>query len=489
MNAPVPAWMLAWAKSRDNPHLFVTEVLGYLPADAPNPTGARQLEKWQDEFLRGFMSSARHSVRSGHSVGKGAMISWLILWFVSTHRDAKGILTAVSQDQLRMNNWAELRKQADFLPTALRDQITIEEETIAIKCEPHMSFVTRRTASKNKPEALQGIHAKHVLAICDEASGIDDIVFEIAQGSSMATEGAIWCLFSNPTRTTGFFHATHTKLRDRWKCWHVNCEDVPRARGHIEDVIAAYGKDSNRYRVRVAGLFPTQDDETVIPLDAVLSAKGREIATSNVWPIWGVDVARFGDDTSAVIRRQGNTLLGLNEWHGLDGAQVAGRIQALYRETPNHLKPREIVVDVIGVGASVYDILRLPGSECREAVRGANVAELPSTSDEDHRLRDELWFRGRAWFAAKDCHIPTVFTTDAEKKLCEKLISELTAPTYDFTHLGKRVVESKSDMKKRGVPSPNLADAFLLSLAGGVYPKDTAHHRNKYEKPRSWMSA
>lgn len=491
MSAPanIPSWMVAWAKSRDNPHLFVTGVLGYLPYGEENPTGARQLEKWQDEFLRGFMSSTRHSVRSGHSVGKGAMISWLILWFVSTHRDAKGILTAVSQDQLKMNNWAELRKQADFLPKELRDQLSIEEETISVKCEPHMSFLTRRTASKNKPEALQGIHAKHVLAICDEASGIDDIVFEIAQGSSMATDGAIWCLFSNPTRSTGFFHATHTKLRERWKTYTVNCEEVPRARGHIEDVIAAYGKNSNRYRVRVLGEFPTSDDETVIPLELVMAARGRDVETSNVFPIWGADIARFGDDTTALCMRQGNTILGLKEWHGLDGAQVAGRIQALYRETPNHLKPKEIVIDVIGVGASVYDILRLPGSECREAVRGCNVAETPSISDEDHRLRDELWFRGRAWFAERKCHIPKDFPIEADSKLIEKLTAELTAPTYDFTHLGKRVVESKSDMKKRGVPSPNIADAFLLSLAGGVYPKDTPHRRRELSNQGSWMSA
>src|SRR5258705_255257 len=83
---------------------------------------------------------------------------------------------------------------------------------------------------------------------------------------------------------------TGRKLRNSWRCWHVNCEDVPRARGHIRDVINTYGKDSNRYRVRVAGLFPTHDDDTVIPLELVEAAVNRKVTPLAYWPIWGVDV-------------------------------------------------------------------------------------------------------------------------------------------------------------------------------------------------------
>lgn len=487
--ANIPSWQRAWLASRRNPHAFVTGVLGYLPHGAPNPDGARQLEAWQDEFLRNFKKHDRHSVRSGHSVGKGTMIAWLMLWFVLTHRDAKGILTAVSWDQMSSNNWAELRKQAGYLPEELRGQISIDEDKIFIKCDPSMSFFVRRSASKSKPEALQGIHAENILAICDEASGIDDIVFQIAESSSMATEGAMWCLFSNPTRRSGYFARTHHEMRERWKCWHVNCEDVPRAQNHIQDIVSVYGKSSNSYRVRVAGEFPTQDDETVIPLSLVMAAIGRDVEKSNVWPVWGLDVARFGDDTTALVMRQGNTLLGLREWMGLDGAQAAGRVIALYNAAPNDEKPREIVVDVIGVGASVYDILRLPGSPVSTIVTGANVAEAAAISEVDHRLRDEIWFRGRAWFADQKCHIPKAFPDPEHTKLIEKLTAELVAPTYDFTALGKRIVESKADMKKRGVPSPNIADAFLLSLLGGIYPRENPHRRREQSATASWMAA
>ena len=485
-------WQISWAKaaSKRDPYEFVTGVLGVGPYNPSDPDNETNLNWWQDLALKALRDGKKRiSIRSGHGVGKTAFIAWIVLFcLLCLGPDTKVPIAAGSRDQLRDTIQPEISKWHLRLPPMLAAQVDVTVERISIKAAPEEAFAVFRTASKDNPQALAGFHAKNLWFLGDEASAIAEIAFEVAAGA-LSTDDAVQILTGNPTKSQGYFFDTHNKMRDRWFTMCVSSETVRRARGHIEDIIAAYGKNSNKYRVRVLGEFPTADDETVIPLDAVLAARGREIATSNVYPIWGVDVARFGDDTSAVIRRQGNTLLGLNEWHGLDGAQVSGRIQALYRETPNHLKPKEIVVDVIGVGASVYDILRLPGSECREAVRGANVAEIPSSSDEDHRLRDELWFRGRAWFAAKDCHIPAVFTTDAEKLLCEKLIGELTAPTYDFTHLGKRVVESKSDMKKRGVPSPNLADAFLLSLAGGVYPIDNPHRRHRETQARSWMSA
>lgn len=493
MTAPAPElerWQTALFECRDNPLLFATDVLGFLPVGADNPDELPQLEVWQEAFLRDFTKHPRHSVRSGHGVGKGATIAILALWFPILHYDSKCVVTANSQSQLRDNNWPEIKKWARMLPEPLRNLIQIDEERLYIKAEPEMAFVVRRTATKHKPEALQGIHAKHVLYLVDEASGIDDIVFEVAEGS-LSTEGAMAALFSNPTRSSGFFHATHHRLRERWRCWHVSSEDVPRARGHIEDVIKGYGKNSNRYRVRVQGDFPNADDQTVMPLELVMAAKGREVSIENVWPVWGADVGRHGDDPSALIKRQGNHLLGApREWHNLDGAQVAGRIIAEYDATPNDAKPREIVVDVIGIGASVYDILRLEGSPVKEITRGCNVAESPAVSEEDQRLRDELWFRGRAWFADRKCYLPDNLPNAEDAELMEKLIGELTAPTYDFTNLGKRKVEGKRDLKARGVASPNLADAFLLTLAAGVHPRDNPHRtRRDQNRGTSWLAA
>lgn len=485
MSADLQPWQKAWLGAGNDPYLFVTQVLGVPPYGADGEA----MEKWQDEFLRGWQTSTLHSVVSGHGVGKSTMIAWLALWFVTTHYDAKCVITANSQDQLRDNNWPEIRKWAGRLPEPLREQLRIDEERMVLKACPEMSFAVRRTASKDRPEALQGIHAKHVLYLVDEASGIPDIVFEIAQGA-LSTAGATAALFGNGTRASGFFFDTHHKHRHLWRTMVVNAEHVPRARQSVEQYAATYGVGSNKYAVRVKGEFPSKDDETVIPRAHVLAAQTRRVKMSNVWPVWGVDVGRFGDDASTVVARQGNTILPayMREWMGLDGAQVAGRIIKMYNEAPLHERPREIVVDVIGIGTSVYDILRLPGSPVRTIVRGCNVAESAAISELDHRLRDELWFRGRAWFAQLDCAIAPD-PNPPQQALVEKLIGELVVPTYDFTALGKRIVESKADLKKRGVPSPNLADAFLLSLAAGIYPRENPHKRREAEEPVSWQAA
>jgi phage terminase large subunit len=256
----------------------------------------------------------------------------------------------------------------------------------------------------------------------------------------------------NPTRTSGFFYETHHSLRHRWHTMHVSCLDVPRAQGHIEDIRAKYGEGSNAWRVRVLGEFPTADDETVIPLELVLSAVERRVSTLSYYPVWGVDVARFGDDRTALAKRQANKLLEpIRWWHGTDLMATVGKIKAEYEQTPYDMRPYAILIDVVGLGAGVYD-------RCKELglpVKAVNVGAAAARRDNSMRLRDELWLEGREWFQERACSMPQ---DDA-------LIAELTAPTYTFSSTGKMVVESKADMKKRGMRSPDLADAFLLTFA------------------------
>lgn len=478
---PLEPWLEAWKDACLNrdPVRFVTGVLG-----------VERPETWQLEVLEALRDGKRRiSIRSGHGVGKTTLHAWLVLYaLLCLGEDTKVPIAAGSRDQLRDTIQPEIAKWHAKLPMMLKAELVVDVERISVKSAPESSFAVFRTASKDNPQALAGFHSSNLWFLIDEASAVADVAFEVALGA-LSTDGAIAILTGNPTKAQGFFFDTHHKLRDRWHTMRVNSEDVPRARGHIQDVVDAYGKDSNRYRVRVLGEFPTADDQAVIPLELIEGARGRDVQPKHVWPVMGVDVARFGDDTSAICLRQGNTILALKEWKNLDGAQVAGRIQEFVAALPNDLKPREIVIDIIGVGASVYDILRLPGSPVLEAVRGCNVAEAPSVSEIDHRLRDQLWFAGRQWFAERDCHIPREFPDPADTKLIEKLIAELSAPTYDFTILGKRKVESKADMKKRGVPSPNLADCFLLSLAAGIYPRDNPHYRPVPVSDHSWMAA
>lgn len=462
--ANIPVWQRAWVGSRDDPYLFVTGVLGVLPVGADNPSGEPQLEKWQHDALALIGANDRVSIRSGHGVGKTAFICWLILWFVLTRLDCKVPVAANTQNQLRDVVWPEIKKWWRRLPEPLQKQVDVQAERVVLKADPEASFAVARTASKDNTEALAGFHALWLLFLLEEASGIPDIVIEVAMGA-LSSKGAKAVAIGNPTKASGFFFDTHHKLRDSWKTLVVSSEDVPRARGHIADIISMYGKGSNKYRVRVQGEFPSADDETVIPLELVEGARNRDIATTKFVPVWGVDIARHGDDRCALAKRRGNTLTEpVTWWSGVDLTVSAGKIRRMWEDCLVDDRPSEILIDSIGLGAGVLDMLREQGLP----VRGVNVGETPSADDQYARLRDELWFKGRAWFHGRDVKIPAD----------EALIAELTAPTYDFTSNGKIVVEPKKEMKKRGLRSPDLADAFLLTFAGGL--------DRKIEKRRRW---
>ena len=451
-SANIEPWMVAWLNSRDDPYMFVTGVLGYLPFGEDNPDGVYQLEDWQERGLKAIRDGhKRLSIRSGHGVGKSTFLSWLVLWSLLTHQDCKVPCAANSQDQLRDVLWPEIGKQRKLLPQPLMDEVDVQGERVCIAKSPEEAFAVRRTCSKEHTEALAGFHASFLLFAIDEASGIDDAVFETAQGA-LSTPGAIIVMVGNPTRNSGYFHRSHNQHRAGWFTLRVNSEDVPRARGHIKSVADEYGLDSNTYRVRVLGEFPTADDEAVIPLEHVEGSIGRDVVTHRVQPVWGVDVARFGSDSSTLAKRKGNTLTEeIKEWKNLNTMQLCGKIAREYLDAADEDKPAAICVDVIGLGAGVADRLEEMGLP----VEAVNVAEAASTDELYMRLRDELWFLGRQWFGKLDCSMPDD----------PALIGELVTPLYAYTSSGKLKVESKDEMKKRGMKSPNRADAFLLTLA------------------------
>jgi hypothetical protein len=217
-------------------------------------------------------------------VGKTTLQAWL--WFLLTRQNCKIPVAANSQDQLRDTIWPEIAKWHRLLPDALKAMIDVQAERVVVVQDPEGAFAVRRTASKDNPEALQGFHAEHLLFLIDEASGIPDVVFEVGMGA-LSTRGAKVLMAGNPTRASGFFYDTHHSLRSRWHTMHVGCLDVPRAQGHIDDIRAKYGEGSNAWRVRVLGEFPTADDETVIPLELVLSAVERRVSSLSYYPVLG----------------------------------------------------------------------------------------------------------------------------------------------------------------------------------------------------------
>lgn len=464
-------WAEAWLASRDDPLLFVTGVLVVEP------------EAWQKEVLAEVGRSGRIAVRSGHGVGKTACLAWIALWWLCTRKPAKILVTANSEAQLKDVTWPEIVMWSRKLPDEIRAQYEWGVERISLLEQPESCFASRRTAAEERPESLQGFHSEHTLVLVEEASGIGEILFQVMLGA-LSTEGSKMVMAGNPTRNSGYFYDAFHSLKEKWKCFRVSSEDVPRARAHIDDIRMRYGVDSNQYRVRVLGDFPTQDDETVIPLYLCESAVKRDVAPSDTYRVvWGLDVARFGDDRSALAKRQGNVLLEpVVTWKNKDTMALAGIVLDEYERVKNEdpdKVPSEILVDSIGIGAGVVDRM----TELGLPVRGINVGESPARKERYMRLRDELWFKAREWLDAKDC------------KLADDpaLIGELVSPLYSFASNGKIVVESKQDMKRRGMRSPDIADAFILTFAGGLDTRDGYGVRYSTQKLKrklvSWMAA
>lgn len=441
------------------------------------------IAKWQQEALDAISVQDRISIRSGHGVGKSTFIAWITLWFLLTRFPAKMPLTANRADQLRDVVWSEIRLWFRQLDPALQALVEITADRVHWRAAPEECFAVARTARKENPEAFQGFHAKHLCFSADEASGIDDVVFEVGQGA-MSTPGAKTILTGNPTRTSGFFYNTHHKNRHRWWTRKVSCLEVieeqrewpPQHRfaspDYPQEVADEYGIDSNVYRYRVLGEFALQDDDVVIPLSLIESAFGRDVHPYGEW-VWGVDVARFGDDRSALCKRRGNWLAEpVRSWRDKTIDQTAGIVKREYDDSKE--KPVQICVDAIGMGSGVADILKSEGLP----VRAVNVAETASADDKFMRLRDELWWKGREWFASLD----SVICED------DALWGELATVKYDITGTGKIKVEGKDEMKKRGMKSPNLADSFLLTLAS-VQTRDTFIGLSLPEGDGGWMGA
>ena len=436
-------------KYRDDPVAFVRNIFKADP------------DEWQTQFLEAIRDNNRRiSVRSGHGVGKSTAASWAMLWYLLTRYPVKVVVTAPTSSQLFDALFAEIKRWVKEMPPALSELLEVKSDRIELKPSPTEAFISARTSRAEQPEALQGIHSDHVMLVADEASGVPEAVFEAAAGS-MSGHSAVTVLLGNPVRGSGYFYETHNRLRDEWFTLHVNCEKSKRvSKEFVREMAVKYGEESNAYRVRVLGEFPLADDDTMIPFSVVEQAMNRDIEIDKFASMtYGVDVARFGSDKSALAKKKGNVITEVKRWRGLDLMQLVGAIKHEYDSEEPEDRPLNIYIDSIGLGSGVVDRLREMGLP---AV-GINVSESPAMKTAYINLRGELWGKMKNWLEQRNCVLPKD----------DDLLSDLTAPRYTFNSSGKLRVESKDEMKKRGLASPDLADACILTLAGeaavGIY--------------------
>jgi len=451
------AWKNFVKRYRDNPADFAANVLKMKPLP------------WQTEVMQEIaVGTRRLTVKSGHGVGKSSCAAAIIIWFLTTRYPAKVVVTAPTASQLFDALFAEVKRRHKQMPPAIGDLFETTSDRMVLKSNPSAVFCACKTASKERPESLAGVHVEMpgaVLLIADEASGIPETIFESGSGS-MSGHNATTLLLGNPIRNSGFFYRTHTDLSHDWWTKTVSCKDNPLVSDDfIRDMADRYGEESAGFYSRVLGEFPPSDEDTYIPLDLINASLTRDVEGSPVAPvIWGVDVSRSGRDRSALAKRKGNALIEpIKTWRNKDTMELSGIILNEYETTMIQDRPQTICIDVIGIGAGVVD-------RCLELdlpTRGINVAESASLTDKYMRQRDELWGRAREWFEAKECKLPDD----------PSLVHELATPRFTFTSSGKIKIESKDEMRKRGIRSPDLADAFCLTFAEQAI---TASHGSRY---------
>lgn len=424
-----------------DPVLFVREVLGAEPLD------------YQAEFLEAIADNERKiSIRSGHGTGKSTSASWAMLWYLLMRFPNKVVVTAPTSGQLFDALFAELKRWIGELPKPVQGLLTVKSDRVELAAAPSEMFISARTSRAETPEALAGVHSENVLLVVDEASGVPEKVFEAAAGS-MSGHNATTILLSNPTRSVGTFYESQNRMSDSWWTRRWSCVESPLVSDEfVDEMRERYGEESNAFRIRVLGEFPLADDDTIIPFHLVDAAMNRQIdVDKDRAPVWSLDPARFGTDRTAFCKRVGSVVTEIKSWRGLDLMQTVGRVMAEYEALAPSSRPSEILVDSIGIGSGVVDRMRELGAP----VRGVNVAESPSMGGTYNNLRTELWFKTKAWLEDRSCKLPN---DDA-------LLADLTGIRYSFTSSGKMAAESKDQMRRRGLKSPDLADAICLTMA------------------------
>jgi phage terminase large subunit len=464
---------------RSDPVRYVVERLGLQPT-------------WQQQQILEALipEGAKVTIRSGHGIGKSGVAAATVWWFLETRNFARVPCTAPASHQLKDILWGELakwlrkaedlsRRRGDHPRVWLSSLFRLTKDRLYDRGAPDEWFAAARTSGKDNPEALQGFHSGDltvsddghgvtrqalgsILFVIEEASGVYEPVFEVAEGA-LSSAGARVLMIGNPTKNTGTFAASHKQSRGEYRALHFHSQDSPLVDPDYRPrLVRMFGEGSNVVRVRADGEFPKQDDDTLIAIELTEAALARERppAVMGVRRL-GVDVARFGDDRTVLLLRQGPVVEHIAVHAKQDTMVTVGHVL----QAVQIWRVAEVYVDVIGVGAGVYDRLAELHRDKKLAatVIAVNVAEVaperPTNQDAQGKtLRDHLWLQTAAWLRDE----APIFAVEREHG--EDLAGELTSVKYAPDSSGRLIVESKDAMKARHLRSPDLADALTLTF-------------------------
>lgn len=431
-----------FAAYRDRPVAFARDILG--------------VELWgkQKDILKAIVANRRTSCRSGHGTGKTFVAAVATIWWLYA-RQGLVVTTASTWGQIERVLWREIGNLWRNAKVPLPGQSFATE----LRVEPGWNAIG---ISVDNPTAFHGVHHPDLLVIIDEAPGVEDKVHDAIASLTTATGNRVF-MIGNPTETSGRFYDTFE--RDiGWARIHISCLDHPNVvagqevypgavtREWVEERRMEYGEDSPLFAVRVLGEFPSSADNQLLPRSAVEAAMAKPqygMTDSKDPIIMSVDVARYGSNRSVIAYRQGNRIVALESWQGKDTVETTGRVAEAYRQSP--VEVSAIIVDETGVGGGVVDQLLAMGLP----VIGFNAGSRSSQPDRFDNLRTEGWWRLREALVKGDLTLPRH----------EQLRRDLIAPVYSFSATGKIRAERKDQMQRRGIDSPDFADAVMMAMA------------------------
>lgn len=493
---------------KDNPLAFVKYVFPWGVPGTPleNFSGPR---KWQREILQDITDHIKannelnnnnsnevmykvlqEAISSGRGIGKSALVSWLTIWMLTTRIGSTTIISANSENQLRSITWAEITKwlamslnshwfevSATRLAPAKWLTELVESD---LKKGTRYWGVEGRLWSEENPDAYAGVHNfDGVLVIFDEASGIADPIWSVTGGFfTENTPNRFWLAFSNPRRNTGYFYECFNSKRDFWATRVVDARTVEGTdKAVYERIIQEYGADSSQAHVEVYGEFPSAGDDQFISSLVVDDAMRRPLYKDPSAPIViGVDPARFGADATVLAVRQGRDIVKIIRHRGDDTMTVVGHVIEAIEEW----KPAMVFIDEGGLGAGIVDRLK----EQRYKIKGVNFGWKSKNPAMYGNMRAQIWGDMRSWL--KSGSIPN------DRFLKSDLISPMMKPDSK----GSIFLESKKDMKARGLASPDAADAIALTFS---YPVASRGEYNLKQERRvvhdrgmvatSWMGS
>ncbi len=452
---------------RENPVTFAREVLLFEP------------DEWQRSALIDLAYNPKVAIKSGQGVGKTGLEAVALLWFLCCYQYPRIVATAPTKQQLHDVLWSEASKWMGRSPL-LSKILKWTKTYIYMTGNEKRWFAVARTATK--PKNMQGFHEDNMLFIVDEASGVADQIMEAILGTlSGGNNKLLMC--GNPTRTSGTFFDAFNADMAIYKCHTVSSLDSQRTnKQNISSLIRKYGEDSNVVRVRVKGLFPKQEDDVFIIHEIVEQCGSRlySLDEKNLLPyiIFGVDVARYGNDETVIYRNARGKIKMVINRRGQDLMRTTGDIVSEYKkavkEYPDYKGYIYVNIDDTGLGGGVTDRLMEVKREqklYRLVVIPVNAAEKIETDTKEGREAAGHYnnLTTHMWAVLRD------LLRDREIEIMEEpeTFAQLVVRKYFMASNGKIELESKKEMKKRNLPSPDRADALALATYLGKTRKYT----------------